>query len=89
MYNLSNTISSELKSALGKIDPGANYMSPRGQGKFHLLVKSLQTLGEIFARWKNAISWGKFGKEEFLQAEICTALTLKAACYKHTIINMF
>ena len=74
-----------------KLAPGANFMSPSKEGKFHL-VKSLQTLGEIFARWKkaggrrnfarrkNAISWGKFSLEEFLLAEICTALTLKAAC---------
>ena len=33
-----------------------------------------------FARRKNAISWGKFGYEELLLAEICTALTLTAAC---------
>ena len=69
----------------------ANFMSPSKEGKFHQ-VKSLHTSGEIFARWKkaggwrniarrkNAILWGKFSLEEFLLAEICTALTLKAAC---------
>ena len=45
--------------------PRANFMSPSKEGKFHL-VKSLQTLGEIFARWKKSRR-----KEEFLQEEKC------------------